>query len=157
MVTKRLNLEKTETSGFSKVSFSKNKMSLQSKPSMSSRNLKASGSQSSLKAQSPKQKVRLKFLGQQKLQYKNIDLSAKAPLPTSGASAADDSLLVQEIVDAAIEMSGQKAAGLRCIKNVSMLNMLNAFDLVIKSGANQGVEAGQATRIYRKLLKLHRE
>ena len=38
-----------------------------------------------------------------------------------------------------------------------MLNMLNAFDAVIKSSTKQQVEAGQATRIYRKLLKLHRE
>ena len=111
MVTKRLNLGKSETSGFSKVSFSKNKMSAQSKPSMSSRNLKASGSQSRLKEQSPKQKVRLKFLGQQKLQYKNIDLSAKAALPISAASAADDSLLVQEIVDACFSMGDEALGG----------------------------------------------
>ncbi len=73
-------------------------------------------------------------MGQQKLSYKNIDISAKAAVPISPESAAEDSHLVQEIVDAAIEMSGQKAAGLKCIKNVSMLNMLNAFDLVVKSG-----------------------
>ena len=38
-----------------------------------------------------------------------------------------------------------------------MLNLLSAYDEVIKGSSSSNVHQDQATRVYRKLLKMHRE
>jgi len=64
----------------------------------------------------------------------------------------EDSVLMEQVISFALDSSG-----VRSLRNVPMLSLLNAYDQVVKNNRTKVIDPNMATRVYRKLLKMHRE